>query len=262
MAIAPALRTPAPMHRHALRRIACAALLAATAAMQAAAAMTPVRVEVVDDAALAGITGKYAGASMLVGLRIDVVSTLHAPGQAQAQASGSVVVRRTGAGFDVAVDTQAQADAGTGAAAPTGIATGGESLRIGGIGQVTQIAGDGNAVSNLTTVRFVSEVGTGGAFNGAASSAASSGPVSAQIAFGQGGMRLELQAPGARLGQHVDSASRHSAGGVMQIGQLSGHGIAAHNALHLQIATELMPSLWQQQLGVQQALTGLQGLSR
>lgn len=252
------------MNRHTLPRTLFAALVAGAAAAQPAAALPPVQVHVVDDAALAGITGKYHGANMLVGLRIDVVSTIHAPGQSQAQATGSLLVRRTGSGYEVAVDTRAQADAGDGTAVPvpTGIATGGESLRVAGIGQVTQIAGDGNSLSNLTTIRFVSDVGTAGGFNGAASSAASSGQVSAQIAFGQGGMRLDLHAPGALLGQHVDTSAVHTAGGVMQIGQLTGNGILAQNQLHLQIATELMPSLWQQQLGVQQALSGLQGLSR
>ncbi|GHA87133.1 hypothetical protein GCM10007067_26230 [Lysobacter bugurensis] len=232
------------------------------AAVEAAAAAPPVRVEVVDDATLAGINGKYLGANMLVGLRIDIVSSVHAPGQTQAHAAGSLLVRRTGAGYDVAVDTRAHAEPGAGAPSPTGIATGGEALQVAGIGQVTQIAGNGNAMSNLTTIRFVSNVGTASGFNGAAASAAAGGGVSAQIAFGNGGVRLDLNAPGALLGQHIDTHALHGAGGVMQIGQLTGNGIVAHNQLHLQIATELMPSLWQHQLGVQQALSGLQGLSR
>lgn len=250
------------MNRHTLPRTLFAALVAGAAAAQSAAALPPVRVEVVDDSTLAGINGRYHGANMLVGLRIDIVSSAHAPGQAQAQASGSLLVRRTGSGYDVAVDTRAQADAGTGGPMPTGIATGGESLHVAGIGQITQIAGNGNSLSNLTTIRFVSDVGTANGFNGAATSTATSGAVSARIEFGNGGMRLDLHAPGALLGQHIDTNAVHAAGGVMQIGQLTGNGILAHNQLHLQIATELMPSLWQQQLGVQQALSGLQGLSR
>jgi hypothetical protein len=250
------------VNRHTLPRALFTALVAGAAAAQSAAALPPVRVEVVDDTALAGINGRYHGANMLVGLRIDVVSSVHAPGQAQAQASGSLLVRRTGSGYDVAVDTRAQAEAGTGTPLATGIASGGESLQVAGIGQITQIAGNGNSLSNLTTIRFVSDVGAANGFNGAASSAASSGAVSAQIEFGNGGMRLDLQVPGALLGQHVDTNAAHAAGGLMQIGQLTGNGILAHNQLHLQIATELMPSLWQQQFGVQQALSGLQGLSR
>jgi hypothetical protein len=250
------------VNRHTLPRALFTALVAGAAAGQPVAALPPVRVEVVDDATLAGINGRYYGANMLVGLRIDVLSTIHAPGQAQAQASGSLLVHRTGSGYAVAVDTQAQAQAGDGAPAPSGIAAGGESLRVAGIGQVTQIAGDGNALSNLTTIRFVSDVGTSGTFNGAASSTAENGGVSAQIAFGDGGMRLDLQAPGARLAQHVDTNAAHAAGGVVQIGQLTGNGVLAHNQLHLQIATELAPALAQQQWGVRQALSGLQGLGR
>lgn len=252
------------MNRHTLPRALFTALVAGAAAGQPAAALPPVRVEVVDDATLAGISGRYYGANMLVGLRIDVLSTLNAPGQAQAQASGSLLVHRTGAGYAVAVDTQAQAQAQAGddVPSPSGIAVGGESLHVAGIGQVTQIAGDGNALSNLATIRFVSDVGTSGAFNGAASSTAANGAVSAQIAFGDGGMQLDLQAPGARLAQHIDTNAAHAAGGVMQIGQLTGNGVLAHNQLHLQIATEFAPASIQQQLGVRQALSGLHGLGR
>lgn len=250
------------MNRHTLPRALFIALVAGAAAVQSAAALPPVRAEVVDDATLAGINGRYLGANMLVGLRIDIVSSVHAPGQAQAQASGSLLVHRSGTGYEVAVDSRAQAEAGTGAAALTGIATGGEALHVAGIGQVTQIAGDGNAMSNLTTIRFVSDVGAASGFNGAASSAAASGAASARIEFGNGGVRLDLHAPGARLGQYVDTNALHAGRGVMQIGQLTGTGIHAQNQLHLQIATELMPALWQQQLGVQQALSGLNGLSR
>lgn len=250
------------MSRHTLPRALFTALVAGAAAVQTAAALPPVRVEALGDDALAAITGKYHGANMLVGLRIDVVSSVHASGNTQAQASGSLLVRRTGSGYTVAVDTRAQASGDGEAPASSGVVTGGESLQVAGIGQITQIAGDGNAMANLTTIRFVPNVGDASGFNGHAASAASVEGVSAQISFGEGAMRLDLHAPGAWLGQHVNARAAAAGGGVMQIGQLSGNAIHANNQLHLQIATELMPAVWQQQLGVLQALTGLQGLSR
>lgn len=250
------------MNRHTLPRALFSALVAGAAAAQTAAALPPVRAEVVDDATLAGISGKYYGANMLVGLRIDVVSSLHAPGQGQAQASGSLLIQRDGSGFTVQVDTRAQTEAGAEAPAASGLATGGEQLRVGGIGQISQIAGDRNALSNLTSIRFVSELAGAGEFNGASSSQASAGPMTAQIAFADGGLRLDLTGPGALLGQHVQPGRNGADGSLMQIGQLSGNGLHASNQLHLQLATQLMPSLWQGQLGVQQALSGLNGLAR
>lgn len=249
------------MNRHTLPRALFTALVAGAAAVQTAAALPPVRAEVVDDAALAAISGKYYGANMLVGLRIDVVSTLHTAQQGTAQASGSLVVRRNGSGFDVAVGTQAQSVAGTDAMAVTGTAAGGEHLQVEGIGQIAQIAGDGNRLSNLTAIRFVSDLGAAD-LNGATSSQASAGPMSAQVTFLDGGMRLDLTGPGSLLGQQFQPGAHGADGRILQIGQIAGNGVTASNQLQLQLMTQLMPALFQQQLGIQQALSGLRGLPR
>jgi hypothetical protein len=237
-------------------------LVAGAAAAPPAAALPPVRAEVVDDATLAGISGRYYGANMLVGLRIDVVSTLHTAQQGTAQASGTVVIRRNGSGFDVSVGTQAQTAAGGDAAPATGTATGGQHLPVSGIGQITQIAGDGNLLANLASIRFVSDLPDDGDLNGLTSSASSVGPMTAQITFSDGGMRLDLTGPGSLLGQQFQQGGNGVDGRILQIGQLTGNGITGHNQLHLQLMTQLMPALYQQQLGVQQALAGLRGLSR
>jgi hypothetical protein len=251
------------VNRHTLpRAVFAVVLVAGAAAVQTAAALPPVRAEVVDDATLAGISGKYYGANMLVGLRIDVVSTLHTAQQGSAQASGSVVIRRNGSGFDVSVGTQAQTGAGDDAAPATGTASGGERLLIDGIGQITQIAGDGNQLSNLTSIQFVSDLDGGGDLNGVASSESSAGSMTARITFTDGGLQLDLTGPGSVLGQQFRRGADGADGRLLQIGQLTGNGISASNQLHLQLMTQLMPSLFQQQLGVQQALAGLRGLSR
>lgn len=250
------------MNRHTLPRALFTVLVAGAAAAQSAVALPPVRAEVVDDATLAGINGKYYGANMLVGLRIDVISTLHTAQQGTAQASGSLVIRRNGGRFQVFVGSQTQAEAGGDAAPATGIATGGEGLRIDGVGQITQIAGDGNRLSNLTSIRFVSDMPGVDGLNGATSSQSSAGPMTAQITFADGGMQLDLTGPGSVLGQRFQPGANGADGRMLQIGQIAGNGITASNQLHLQLMTQLMPSLFQQQLGVQQALSGLRGLSR
>lgn len=250
------------MNRHTLPRALFSVLVAGAAAAQTAVALPPVRVEVVDEVTLAGISGKYLGANMLVGLRIDVVSSLHTAQQGTSSATGSLLIHRNGAGFDVSVDTSARTEAGGAPAMPTGTAVGGEILQINGIGQIGQIAGDGNSLSNLTSIRFVEDTAANGSFNGALSSQASAGPMTAQVTFLDGGMQLDLTGPGARLGQSFNPGANGVDGRILQIGQIEGNGLTGSNQIHLQMMTSLMPSLWQQQLGVQQALAGLSGLPR
>lgn len=252
------------MRRHTLPRALFSVLVTGAAAAQTAVALPPVKAEVVDEATMAGISGKYYGANMLVGLRIDVVSTLHNPGHGTAQANGSLVIQRNGNGFDVAVDTRASAESVAAGELPTGAATGGESLQINGIGQISQIAGDGNRMSNVTSISFSPDsltTGDGG-FNGSLSSTAGAGAMAAQITFLDGGMQLDLTGPGSILGQSFSPGANGVDGRILQVGQIAGNGITGSNQIHLQLMTSLMPSLWQQSLGTLQALAGLRGLSR
>jgi hypothetical protein len=222
-----------------------------------------VKVHAVDEATLATVRGKYFGANMLVGVRIDLVSSLTTPQHGTASAAGALMVRNTGGGFQVQVDTRSSAQSAVEAGASLasqGLASGGESLQINGIGQVTQIAGDGNRMRNITAIRFVSDLG-GGDFNGQAASQTSAGPMTAQVTFLDGGAQLTLSGPGALLGQQF------SAGGggnrrILQIGQIVGNGIAGSNQIQLQLLTQAMTARMQHYLGIQQALSGLQGLPR
>lgn len=250
------------MSRHTLPRALFSVLVAGAAAAQTAVALPPVRVEIVDDATMAGISGKYYGANMLVGLRIDVISTIHNPGHGTAQANGSLVIQGNGNGFDVAVDTRASAESAGAGALPTGTATGGESLQINGIGQISQIAGDGNRMSNVTTISFSPGSLTGDGFNGSLSSTAGAGAMAAQITFLDGGMQLDLTGPGSILGQSFSPGANGVDGRILQVGQIAGNGITGSNQIHLQLMTSLMPSLWQQSLGTLQALAALRGIPR
>ncbi|WP_386812736.1 hypothetical protein [Lysobacter koreensis] len=222
----------------------------------------------VDELTLSQVSGKYFGANMLVGLRVDLVSTLHTPQQGSASASGSLSIRRDGNGFEVQVDTRSGAVAGQhGAASAAGnpaSTTGAETVRVNGIGQVSQIAGDGNAMANLTTISFEPSATTAATthFNGLASSQASAGPLTARISFEDGGLQLGVAGPGARLGQQFNAGVDGQAGRISQVGQLAGHGLVGSNQLHLRLATEAMPVHMQHQLGIQQALAGLSALGR
>jgi hypothetical protein len=248
------------MNRKPLPRALFAGLVAAAAA-QPAAALPPLHADLVDDADLSAMRGKFFGADLLVGLRIDLVSTLGTQA-GSATAAGSLVIRRVGNGFEVFVDTRSAA---TDAGATTGIggldgATGGENLHVDGIGQVTQIAGDGNSMSNLTLIKFVpgSSFDVSG-FNGQGSSSTAAGAMSAHISFVGGGVQLGLTGPGANLQQQFQ---RNGGGQLLQLGQLAGNGMSGSNQLQLQVLGTPMSAQMLNQLGVQQALAGLAGIGR
>lgn len=254
------------MNCHTLPRALFMALVAVAVAPPAAAALPPIRVEVVDDATLGTLNGKFFGANLLVGLRIDLVSSLSTPQNGSASATGSLYVTRIGNGFDVQVDSRSNATAGAAPAAanPLASATGAESLQIDGIGQVSQIAGDGNRMTNLTTISFLPASAAGPAataqFNGQTHSSASAGAMTAHVTFLDGGLQLALSGAGAALAQqlHTTGASGH----VLQTGQIAGDGMVGFNQMQLQLTTSPMSTQEVHRLGVEQALAGLSGLGR
>lgn len=254
------------MNRHTLPRALFTALVAGAAAAQPAVALPPLRAELVDELTLSQVSGKYFGANMLVGLRIDVTSTLHTAQQGGASASGTLSIRRVGSGYEVRVDSRSAASAGgTGATvgASNGSATGADALQVNGIGQISQIAGDGNRMANVTTIRFLSDAAGGASpdtFNGQTSSSAVAGPMSAQVNFLDGGVDLRLSGPGTTLSQQFRSGG--GSGQILQMGQIAGDGVVGSNQLQLQVLTSAMTTRVQHQLGIQQALAGLGALGR
>lgn len=251
------------MNRYTLPRALFMALVAVAVA-PAAAALPPLRVEIVDDATLGTLSGKFFGANLLVGLRIDLVSSLSTPQNGSASATGSLYVTRAGNGFDVQVDSRSSATAGAAPALanPLASATGAEGLQINGIGQVSQVAGDGNRMTNLTTISFVpaSAVGAAAAtqFNGQTHSSASAGAMTARVTFLAGGLQLALTGAGAALAQQLHTTGAN--GQVLQTGQIAGNGMVGSNQLQLQLMTSPMSAQEMHRLGVEQALSGLNGL--
>ncbi|QWF17264.1 hypothetical protein [Lysobacter capsici] len=216
---------------------------------------------IVDDATLATISGKYFGAQMLVGLRVDLVSSLDTPQQGSTFASGALLVERRGGGFEVQVDARSGADAGnaTLAAGAAGAnASGAESVQVRGIGQIAQIAGDGNRLRNLTSIAFVDRADAAG-FNGQSHSQASAGAMSARVTFLDGGARIAVDGPGASLQQRLDAGA---VGGIAQLGRIAGNGVDASNRMQLQIVTSAITPELSRQLGLQQALDGLRAVPR
>lgn len=252
-----------PMNRHTLPRALFAVLVAGVAAAQPAAALPPLRAELVDELTLSQVSGKYFGANMLVGLRLEVTSTLHTA-HGSANATGSLSIQRTGTGFDVQVDSRSGA-AGLAPMPASGVggasATGADGLQVNGIGQISQIAGDDNRMANVTTIRFL-PAGAGASdpagYNGQTSSAAEAGAMTARITFLDGGMQLGVAGPGVTLAQQFVAGG----GQVLQSAQVAGNGMFGSNQMLLTLMTGTMPTQVQHQLGVQQALAGLVGLGR
>ncbi|MCL1636015.1 hypothetical protein M2650_15430 [Luteimonas sp. SX5] len=220
----------------------------------------PVRVEVVDEDTLSRISGKFYGADMLVGLRIELLSNWRTA-EGNMSAAGTLQIQRNSAGgFDVQVDTRSNAQAGGGAGSglSNGSAVGGDQISVNGVGQVVQVAGDGNKFANLTAISFAPHAG-GGNFNGQTSSTSSAGGMIASVSFEGGGARLGLTAPSGMLSQSVVSGAN---GGIMQAARVAGQDQVGSNTMQLQMQTASMPALQQQQMGVYQALAGLSQLPR
>ena len=251
------------MNLHTLPRALFAVLVAGVAAAQPAAALPPLRADLVDELTLSQVSGKYYGANMLVGLRLEVTSTLHTA-QGNANASGSLSIQRVGNGFQVQVDSRSGAVAGIDAVSGSGTqasATGADGLQVNGIGQISQIAGDDNRLANVTTIRFLPRAAgasDAAGYNGQTSSSADAGAMTARITFFDGGMQLGLSGPGATLAQQF----RAGGGQVLQMGQIAGNGVFGSNQLQLTLLTGAMPTQVQHQLGIQQVLAGLGGLGR
>lgn len=251
------------MKSHRLPRVFMA-LMAAATAMPAAAlpplpAPPPLRVELVDDATLASLTGKFYGADMLAGVRIELVSTLADAQGGTATASGALYLRRTDTGFDVQLDARADASAGTGPSPSTeNVAVGGEQIAVEGISQISQIAGDGNRMGNLAVIRIGGDVAPAGGWNGQTHAEASAGDLTARVSF-DSGLQLRLAGTGATIRQDVTPGGT---GHIVQMGQIAGNGFTASNSLQLQIMTTAMPTLSMQQLGIHEALAAISGLRR
>lgn len=222
--------------------------------------LAPVRVEVVDENTLDGIRGKFFGADMLVGLRINLLSDWRTAGGSMSAIGALQIERGPNGEFIVSIytDAKASADNAAGALLPGATASGGELTSVNGIGQITQVAGDGNRFSNRTTITFVPSGSLGALTPGAASSSSSNGNLTAQVSFGTGGMTMGLFGPGGVLQQTVGGAG----GGLMQIAQVAGQDQIGSNTMQLQMMTATMPALMQQQMGIYQALAGMQQLPR
>lgn len=219
--------------------------------------------ETVGDSELAGIRGKYYGANMLVGVRVELVSQWRGPDGSGLSATASVQIQRDPAGgYQVSIDTRTGASAGSGAVAtnPGGATVAGQTLQVAGISQLSQIAGDDNRVGNLASIGVVSRLPGAGSFNGQTGSTSTQGAYQAQVSFVGGGLQMGLLGPDSQVLQTLGGTGGD--GGISQVARIAGNGQSANNQLAMQVQVAPMSQALQQQLGVQQALASLLALRR
>ncbi|APA84200.1 peptidase C39 [Paraburkholderia sprentiae WSM5005] len=219
----------------------------------------PVRVQLVGDDVLATQTGKYAGATMISGFVLNVISQWQLPNGASALAQGSLSAVHDGSGqLTRSVSTFARVNdgalghAGDSGADPNALARGGQSIGVNGVSQVTQVAGDRNSGINSALIDFDNNAVTltGSANAPSASASNSTGSVKAGISFGSNGVSVALQTPAGLATQTIAPSN----GQIAQLLQIAGNNQQVANALQLHLQTQQMSASMLRQSGVLQAL--------
>lgn len=261
-----------------LRGAACAAACALTGSAASAAspagmqmpfagdALAPAALPIVavDDDVLARQSGKFADATMVSGFVVNLLSQWQLPNGALAVAQGSLnVVANAANQLSAQVQTAAAVVAGDPSRAngtdPNASASGGQTIRVNGVSQVTQVAGNGNTGSNAMTIDFGPNLGPASAMLPGASSAPSAsaasadGTIRASIGFGANGVRLVLNTPAGVASQIVAPAAAQ-AGSIAQLLQVAGNQQFVSNQLQLQLRTQQMSGGALRQAGILQAL--------
>jgi hypothetical protein len=218
------------------------------------------KVQVVGDDVLATQTGKYAGATMISGFVLNVISQWQLPNGVTALAQGTLsAVQNTAGQINSSVSTLASvtggdrgSNAGGSGANPNAQANGGQGVSVNGVSQITQVAGDHNSGANSALIEFNNNAitSTGSANTPSALASNSTGSVKAGISFGSNGVNVTLQTPSGLATQTIAPSS----GQIAQLLQIAGNNQQVANSLQLSLQTQQMSASMIRQLGVLQAL--------
>ncbi|NML29502.1 peptidase C39 [Paraburkholderia antibiotica] len=226
------------------------------------AAVAPLTVQVVGDDVLATQTGKYAGATMISGFVLNVISQWQLPNGVSALAQGTLSAAQNASGqLASSVATSASVSGGSHGhgghggdwgANPNASASGGQSIGVNGVSQITQVAGDNNSGTNAALIDFNNNAVTltGAANTPSAVASNSTGSVKAGISFGNGGVNVTLQTPAGLATQTIAPGN----GQIAQLLQIAGNNQQVANALQLHLQTQQMSAAMLRQIGVLQAL--------
>lgn len=239
-----------------------------------------IKVQMVDDDVLARQTGKNVGGTMISGFVLNILSQWQLPNGVTALAQGTLAaVENTAGQLTSTVSTRASVsdgdsghDSGHGfghgfghgsgnesghgsgdsGANPNAHVSGGQSISVNGVSQVTQVAGDYNSGANSALIDFnnnaVPPAGIANTPSAAASN--STGSIKAGISFGSNGISVALQTPAGLATQTIAPGN----GQIAQLLQIAGNNQQVANALQLHLQTQQMSAAMIRQLGVLQAL--------
>ncbi|PCE28534.1 peptidase C39 [Burkholderia ubonensis] len=219
--------------------------------------------QLVDDDVLAHQTGKFADASMISGVVVNLVSQWQLPNGARAIAQGTLTAATNAANrHNAHVTTLAKVVDGDGApsgADPHAVATGGQAVSVNGISQVTQVAGNNNAGTNTAVIDFNAQNPSpaplpGSTSNTSAFATDTSSTVKAGASFTRNGVSLVLQTPAGIATQSITPAANQQAGSIAQLLQVAGNRQIVSNQLQILLQTQQMSPATLRQMGVLQAL--------
>lgn len=221
----------------------------------------------VSDKVLAHVTGKYLDQNMISGFQLEMISHWQTPTGAQLYAAGALNVHSGSDGLQVSTSAHSGIIPGHHHVSTAGlyVPTGGDQLQINGVGQITQVAGNGNAATNQTVIDFVpstQNTSSGGSSNTSSSSNTSVGGMSASATIGANGLNVALQAPFGNVAQSIAAGAGSPVNRIMQVIQVGGNQQQVLNNLLLQVQTAPMSANLLRQIGTQQALSGMLGIRR
>ncbi|MGF6755356.1 peptidase C39 [Paraburkholderia sp. GAS334] len=222
--------------------------------------------QMVDDDVLEHQTGRYAGAPMISGFVLSILSQWQLPNGAAAIAQGALTVSRNLTNdINARVSTMTKViehnatTAASSDANPNATTSGGQGVSVNGVSQVTQVAGDRNIGVNAATIDFNNNVAQvanlpGGTNSATSSASNATGTVKAGISFGTGGVTVALQTPAGLATQTIAPGPAQQASSIAQLLQIAGNNQQVANQLQLHLQTQQMTPAMQRQLGVLQAL--------
>lgn len=253
--------------------LACSAFAAEPATVQALpgngnSMFSALSWQPVPDSVLAKQTGKGLNGDMISGFVLNLLSQWQLPNGAIASATGTLKVAT-----DALNRVSAQVNSNAAVIDPHGTsanltgtnnsATGGQSINVNGVSQITQVAGDNNLGTNQTLIDFNVPSGTQN-YNNALSAAAANGngSIKAAVNFGSGGISLALQTPGGVATQQIVPGNAQQAGMISQLLQVAGNNQQVSNQLQLHLQLQSLSPAALRQTGVQQALQSALSLRR
>ncbi|QDX21358.1 hypothetical protein FP568_08890 [Pandoraea pnomenusa] len=222
----------------------------------------------VSDEVLSHATGKYAQQNMITGFQLVMQSQWQMPTGASLMATGVLGVNQGAGGYQV------QTGAATGilpgvanATTPvTQVVSGGASVLINGVAQITQVAGDANNALNKAVIQYAPGVAIASLIpvsgQGANHSQTTVGNLNASVAITSAGMQITLNTPNGNLGQSIGGGAGAAMNQIMQVVQVAGNAQQVMNTLQLNLQSSPITSGGLRQAGVQSALANMAAIRR